>query len=256
MARLLPGENAKIDNINELVRLVQQGNKNESNESLTALLDLFNPLLLKLCDKWSNYFNDKDHHIKPFSDLMGDCIYWFYYYTKDIYTIDGRATYNKFIKDHIDQRIRYIYECEIKYYKKLLFPDPYKGSDMDNKVNDSSNGFDDVINKYCNSGPSNDIEHGIVENVVCGARGKLVNKILGLLECETFNDRERTIFVEIVCNGKTHEQMGEEFGISRTRVTQILAKIKDKLYKKMEECEEIWQLLDDADIDITNKKMM
>lgn len=249
MARLLPGENQKIDNINELVRLVQQGNENESNESLTALLDLFNPLLLKLCSKWSNYFNDKEHRIKSFDELMCDCFYWFYHYTKNVYIIDGRATYNKFIKDHIDQRIRYIYECEIKYHKKMLFPDPYKDTDADSNV------LDDVINKYTEC-VLDGLECGMIEHDKCGTRNGLANRILDLMKSDVFNDRERTIFIEVICNEKTHDQLGEQYGISRTRITQILAKTKDKLYKKMEGDASIWQLLDDADIDITNIKLM
>lgn len=249
MARLLPGENSKIDNINELVRLVQQGNNEESNESLTALLDLFNPLLLKLCNKWSNYFNDKDHKIKSFDDIMSDCIYWFYYYTKNVYIIDGRATYNKFIKDHIDQRVRYIYECEIKYHKKMLFPDPYR--DMD----DDSNVLDDVISKYTECAHDG-IECGMIEDGDIVARDRLANRLLCLMNTDAFNDRERSIFIDVICNQKTHDQLGEQYGISRTRITQIFAKTKDKLYKKIEDDAEIWQLLDDAGIIVCNPKLM
>lgn len=249
MARLLPGENAKIDAINELVRLVQQGTENESNESLQALLGLFNPLLLKLCDKWSCYFNDKSHKLKPFDELMGDCTYWFYYYTKHVYTIDGRATYNKFIKDHMDQRIRYIFENEIKYHSKLLFPDPYRDSD-------GGDVLEDVINKYSDTTCDDSPECGIIDADSNDARHKLANRLLELMNSDTFNDRERTIFIEVICNQTTHEELGVQYGISRTRVTQIFAKTKDKLYKKMENDATIWQLLDDADISITNPKLM
>lgn len=248
MARLLPGENAKIDNINNLVYLVQNGNDKESNESLKALLDLFNPLLLKLCDKWSTYFNDKSHRLKSFDELMSDCIYWFYHYTKHIYIIDGRATYNKFIKDHIDQRIRYIYECEIKYHSKLLFPDPYKES------NDNNNVLEDVINKYSEYS-YNSPDNNIIDSDVYNAKNKLANRVLELMNTDLFNDRERTIFIEVVCNQITHEELSTRYGISRTRVTQIFAKTKDKLYKKIESDAMIWQLLDDADIDIVNPKL-
>lgn len=249
MARLLPGENTKIDNINKLVHLVQNGNENESNESLETLLGLFNPLLLKLCDKWCCYFNDKQHKLKPFSDIMGDCIYWFYHYTRNVYEINGRATYNKFIKDHMDQRIRYIYECEIKYHSKLLFPDPHS------KFGDNNNVLDDVINKY--STQSDDgLECDMIDDNICGSRNKLANRLLELMNTDTFNDRERDIFVSVICKQVTHEELGEQYGISRTRITQIFAKTKDKLYKKIEEDASIWQLLDDADISITNSKLM
>ena len=248
MARLLPGENAKIDRINELVRLVQQGNDRESNEALSGLLDLFHPLLLKLCDKWSAYFNDKEHRLKSFQDLIVDCQYWFYHYTKFVYTIDGPATYNKFIKDHMDQRIRYIFESEIKYHSKLLFPDPHEDQNSDV--------LEDVINKYSTGTEVANPEYGLIDEDSSDAKRKLVKRLMELLDSDTFNDRERKIFIDVVCNGVTHEQLGVSYGISRTRITQIFAKTKDKLYKKIEADAMIWQLLDDADIDITNKKLM
>lgn len=248
MARLQPGESAKIDNINRLVSLVQTGSNKESNESLKALLDLFSPLLLKICTKWSNYFNDREHHIIQFGDLMNDAQYWFYYYTKEVYDINGRAAYNKFIKDHIDQRIRYIYECEIKYYGKVLFPDPYKDTGDTNDI------LDDVVNKYSGR-ESDDIESDMVNECICCAKGRLVKRIMFIIESDIFNERERAIFKAILCEQRTHEELGKEYGISRTRITQILAKTKNKLYKQIEGDDVIWKLLDDADIDITNPKL-
>jgi len=252
MARLLPGENDKIDRINNLVYLVQNGNDYESNESLTALLDLFKPLMLKICKKWSDYFDDKCHAMKSFDDLMSDCKYWFYNYTKNVYIIDGKATYNKFIHDHINQRVRYIYEREIKYHKGLLFPDPDRRSDGETDM------FDDVISNY---GKGNLVgmvtnESMMIESDMDDAKHKLYGKVIELVGCGILNDREREIFTEVVINQKTHEQMGERFGISRTRVTQILAKARLKLYKKIEDDAEVWQLLDDANIDISNPKIM
>lgn len=171
-------------------------------------------------------------------------MYWFYHYTRHVYIIDGRATYNKFIKDHMDQRIRYIFECEIKYHSNLLFPDPYKDSV------DNGNALDDVINKYASSTCDIGLEDGMINDNSMDARHKLANKLLSLMNSDTFNDRERSIFIEVICNQVTHEQLGEQYGISRTRVTQIFAKTKDKLYKKIEADAEIWQMLDDADVAI------
>ena len=250
MARLSSGENPKIDKINEYVRLVQQGNTDESNESLTTLLGLFKPLMLKLCKKWSDYFNNDNIKVKSFEDTMGECIYWFYHYTKSVYTIDGKATYNKFIKDHLDQRIRYIFECELKYHNKTLHPD---SRDVEN--DNTSDIMDDIIYKYSSS-----TEVSVLEKIELSeyqsTKSKLFQQICDILNSELYNDRERDIFWSITCNQYTHEQLGEKYGISRTRVTQILAKIKEKLYKGIEDNATIWQLLDDADITITNPKLM
>lgn len=248
MARLLPGENAHIDNINELVRLVQFGTKDESSRSLEALLDLFHPMILGLFNKWSSYFNDKSHAIISYDHFIGECTYWFYHYTANKYIIDGPATYNKFIKDHMDQRIRYIYETEIKYHSKLVFPDPHEDGD-------GTDALDNVVNKYSGTniaGP----EAGLVNAIVVNSKSRIAKRVIQLLDCDTFNDRERAIFMDVVCNGITHEKLGEQYGVSRTRITQILAKTKKKLYAKIEGDAEIWGLLDDAGIDITNPKLL
>jgi len=248
MARLLLGEDSKIDMINEYVRLVQCGDSQESEESLKALLDLFKPLILKLCKKWSDYFNI-NNQVKNFDETINECIYWFYCYTKNKYTINGEATYNKFIKDHLDQRIRYIYECEIKYQNKLLFPDPYKNSDDDNNI------FDNIIGKYSSISIPDIIDEFI--NTECNiTKHKLASKIILMLQSNIYNDRERDIFISIVCNKNTHEQLGNKYKVSRTRITQILAKIKEKLYKQIEQEDDIWLMLDDADIDISNPKLI
>ena len=129
MARLQKGENKTIDRINDLVAIIKSSNCDDRNDAMVELLDMFKPMIISVCDKWSKYFNDTQHKIKPFDDLLSDARYWFIKYTIEKYVIDGDATYNKFIKDHIDQRIRYIYECQLKYYNKLIFPDPDKNQD-------------------------------------------------------------------------------------------------------------------------------
>lgn len=252
MARLQPGENAHIDNINHLVHLVKVGNADESSGALKELLDLFHPMLLGLYNKWSNYFGDKNHAIISFDFFIGECTYWFYHYTSDKYIVDGPATFNKFIKDHMDQRIRYIYETEIKYHSKLLFPDPYgDGDDRD--------ALDNVINKYSNTvvaGPEVALIESIEADTEADAKSRIIGRIYELMDCDTFNERERTIFTDVVINGITHEDLGKRYCISRTRVTQILAKTKKKLYKKIEEDPLIWSLIGDANITITNPKLM
>ena len=248
MSRLQPGENPKIDKINALVADAKSDDGYKSEEGLKSLLELFHPLILKLCRKWSIYFNDEKHNIKPFDELVSDAQYWFIRYTKDIYDIDGSATYNKFIRDHLDQRIRYIYECEIKYYNRHIFPDP------DKRDNDDDNDmFDDVVHNYSDE-DEGDIENKFIEGQTTDSRSELVRTILSLLDDKTFSDRERLIFKEILYHGFTHEAMGAKLGISRTRITQILKKTKAKLYKLMEDNEQIWKLIGDADITIEDGK--
>ena len=250
MPRLQPGENSKIDKINTLVADAQSGDICVSEEGLKSLLEMFHPLILKLCKKWSIYFNDDKHNIKSFDELVSDAQYWFIHYTLYVYKVDGSATYNKFIKDHLDQRIRYIYECEIKYYNRNIFPDPNKHSDNDN---DDDN-FDTVANKYTEHEAYTGFEDDYMDKYTDNSKNQLVQTILSLLDNDIFSDRERLIFKEILYHGFTHEAVSLKLGISRTRVTQILKKTKIKLYKLMEGNEQIWKLIDEADITIEEGK--
>lgn len=248
MSRLQPGENPKIDKINTLVADARSDNTCVSKEGLTSLLEMFHPLILKLCNKWSIYFNDEKHNIKPFAELVADAQYWFIHYTVYVYDVNGSATYNKFIKDHLDQRIRYIYECEIKHYNKLIFPDP-------DRHNDNDNTFDNVISKYSDYNTHSGFEDIFEDECIADSRDKLAHTILTLLnDNDVFSARERLIFIEVLYNGLTHEAVGSMLGISRTRVTQILKKTKTKLYKLMEDNEQIWQLIDESDIIIEDGK--
>lgn len=244
MSRLQPGENPKIDKINALVADAKSGDRYVSEEGLRLLLEMFHPLILKLCKKWSVYFNDEKHTIKPFDELVSDAQYWFIRYTLEEYEVDGPATYNKFIKDHIDQRIRYIYEREIKYFSRHIFPDPDRCSENNEDI------LDDVIHKY--SGDNNSFEDEYTDRQIDSSRSELAYAILSLLDNNIFSDRERLIFKEVLYYGFTHEAMGKKLGISRTRVTQILRKTKTKLYRLMEDNEQIWKLIGDADITIGN----
>ena len=243
MARLSRGENPKIDKVNDLVELAQMNIGEQSSESITTLLDMFKPLMLSLCGKWSKYFNDEKHNIIQFKELYADAQYWFVYYTIYKYTIDGEATFNTFIKNHLDQRIRYIYERELKYYSKLIFPDPDKRSD-----NEDIDTFELVISNYSSHNDYN-LEDSVIGDDDRDNREELAHKIISLVKSGNFNDREKEIFIEIICNGVTHEEMGKRLNVSRTRITQILRKVKAKLYKSMNNNEEIWSLVIKTDID-------
>lgn len=244
MARLLRGENDKIDRINDLVESIQLI---QDKESMTELLEMFHPMILAVCTKWSKYFNDEYHKLKPLNELISDAQLWFMQYTIYKYTIDGPATYNKFILDHISQRVRYIYECELKYYSENIFPDPNK-----NNEDDCEDMLETVAYKY--KSEHNNLEDDILDGIDHDNRTKLAHAILAMMDDTTiFNPREKTIFTEISYNGVTHEKMGEILDISRTRVSQILRKTKNKLYKLIEMDEEIWKLLNNTDIEFEER---
>lgn len=247
MARLQRGDNPKIDKINDLVAIVKDNSSSkEAQDAMEELLLMFKPMLIKVCDKWCQYFNDSSHKLKPFNELLADAEYWFIKYTKEKYVIDGDATYNKFIKDHIDQRIRYIYECQIKYYNSVIFPDPDK-----NQESEGIDPFETVIYNYSSQiSDDSTIEDDVVDEMIIDIRVRLASRIVEIVTSgQCFNDREKLIFTEIMYNGVTQEEMSKKLGISRTRVVQILKKIKYKLKVEMENDKEFWELITQTDID-------
>lgn len=246
MARLQRGENDKIDRINDLVAIVKCDNNSvaDRQDAMAELLSMFKPMMISICGKWSDYFNDSTHKLKPFAELLTDAEYWFINYTVNKYDIDGDATYNKFIKDHINQRIRYIYECQLKYYNTNIFPDPDK-----HQEDDGIDPFESVVYRY-----SSDIsqhltmEDNVIDTISSDTRAMLAQRIMSLVQCGNFNDREKKIFIEVMYNGVTQDEMSKRLGISRTRVVQILRKIKSKLRTEMEKDSEFWSILNQTDI--------
>lgn len=250
MARLQKGENEKIDRINDLVAIVKDENVDADTrkDAMEELLTMFKPMMIKVCDKWSNYFNDSSHKLKPFKELLADAEYWFMLYTVNKYTIDGDATYNKFIKDHIDQRIRYIYECQLKYYNTTIFPD------LDKNQDDGTDPFEMVAYNYSsNVSGSASMEENIVESISSDKRAELAHRIMTLVSnSNCFNDREKRVFKEVMCNGITQDEMSKKLGISRTRVVQIIRKIKYKLKNELENDRDFWEIITQTDIEFDN----
>ena len=247
MARLERGVSDKIDRINDLVAIVKDDNSLSYDKSIAMeeLLTMFKPMMIKICDKWCKYFNDSSHKLVSFEELLSDAEYWFIHYTMNKYTIDGDATYNKFIKDHINQRIRYIYECHLRYYNSLIFPDPDKHQDN----SDSTDPFELVAYNYSSAVSNTEtMEDDVVDNITIKQREELAHRIMELVECGNFNERERRIFNEVMCNGTTQDEMSKKLGISRTRVVQIIKNIKHKLRLSMENDKVFWELITQTDV--------
>lgn len=251
MPRLKRGEDPHIDHINDLVEIAKTSeNKSEVQAAFAELLDIFKPMMYKICAKWARYFHDETYKIKRFNELMADAQYWFMQYTLDKYTIDGVATFNTFIKNHIDQRIRYIYECELHYYKNNIFPDPAK-----NDAGDDEDQYEQVVYKYSSNGRSGMIDDMYAEAEMVTARKQLAQR---MLEVSTsgktmLTEREKKIFREIYYDGLKQKDICKEYNISITRLQQMLRKIKKKVYSAMNDDKEIWRLVLKADIDFEEK---
>jgi hypothetical protein len=234
--RLEEGANPKIDLINRMVVKAQSGTGMESNEGLCALLRMFHPMILGICKKWSEYFRDADHHIIHWDDLITDTQYWFYHYTCHVYTINGAATYNNFIKKHIDMRVRYIYESEIRRNESLVHPDP-------DKVTEDCDNYDYVVHHYNTHMEYGDIDDGMLAEQHDADVHRLLDITLRYLNDERyFTQKERDIFLSCMVNNQTHKMIGDRYHVSRTRVSQIMGKIKTKLYDIMYENPAYWEV--------------
>lgn len=247
MARLQRGENAEIDHINDLVAIAKDDNSSneDKKDALEELIEIFTPLLLKICSKWSKYFNDEEHLLIPFNDLMADAHEWFIHYTVNKYTIDGVATYNTFIKNHINQRVRFIYETHIKYWSELVLPDPPKNQEFD-----QGDQLELVIYNYSSEASNvSTIEEDFVDNDLLEHRARLANRINELIETGNYNEREKKIWRRVMVDRITQEAMAKELGISRMRLVQILRKIRKKIKIDMENDAEFWALINKTDID-------
>jgi len=242
MRRLQEGQNEKIDMINRWVSISHSMNPEESKKALNCLIIQFKPMILKLCNKWAKYFRDDNHSMISWDLLVNDARYWFVYYTTHKYTINGSATYNKFIRDHMDGRIRFIYETELKYRKQNLFPDPDKNSAYSGE-GEGVDTFEDVINKY----GSRHVIHEDMDELLIRAENiknkkKICNKILVMMsDTNLFTDRERLIFEECLMKGRTHDDMSKQLMISRTRVSQIMAKIRKKIFETLDDNVRGWE---------------
>lgn len=237
VARLVRGENEKIDLINDLVSLVKTGSSEDRKYAEGKLIEMFTPMILSVCKKWSMYFNDDKHVIKPWDNIVADASYWLIIYTRDKYIIDGSATYNTFIKNHIDQRVRYIYECELKYCTKVIFPDPDKHADSD-----SGDSLENVIYGYCSSISNDEVsmDDMLIDSESDNKVLEVYNTIMDKIDSDYFTDREKTIFKNCLIGDKTHQEIGAELGISRTRVSQIVGKLRKKICDMLDDNVKNW----------------
>ena len=247
MARLQRGEDPKIDHINDLVAIVKDDSSSdkEVKDALSELLTMFKPMMIKVCDKWCKYFDDTQHKLVPFEDLLADANMWFITYTRDKYIIDGDATYNKFITDHINQRIRYIYETHLKYWSRHILPDPSK-----NQESESSDELENVIYNYSSeTSHKSSMEDDYADRELFKLRAEVAHRINALINEGNYNEREKKIWRKIMIENVTQEALAKELGISRMRLVQLLRKIRQKIKRDMENDGEFWELITKTDID-------
>lgn len=192
----------KIDKINELVA----GYKDGEMGNAQTLLHIFKPFLLKQCNKYNqlypgvhNWINIEQEAMVIFYDLLNE------------YTIGGVAYFNVFITKKLPFRLRYFFIKEIKHRGKNLCHEEDQML-MHNLVSE-----DCGINK-------------MMENLEDSENAKM---IVGLIESDLLNDRERDMLLKNVLQGMSHEKIAQGYGISRSRVSKIIGNSLKKIRKEL-----------------------
>ena len=192
----------KIDKINELVA----GYKNGEVENAQILLDIFKPFLLKQCNKYNQLYPGVHNWINIEQEAM-----IIFYNLLNEYTIGGIAYFNVFILKKLPFRLRYFFIKEIKHRGKNLCHEEDQML-MHNLVSD-----DCGISR-------------MMENMEDLENAKM---IVGLIESDLLNDRERDMLLKNVLQGISHEKIAQDYEISRSRVSKIIGNSLKKIRKEL-----------------------
>jgi len=235
MTRLKRGECEKIDNINDAVVKVQSGDAVLEEEGMTFLLDIFKPLLLTICKKWSIKYNNGTVII-GWNDILADIRYWMWHYTKFKYEIDGQATYNNFIQSHLDSRVRYIYQSKVKDNKRYQLMKEY--DDMSNEET-----FETYTRRHPNV--NNQSAYPTAEEeIINNERDKHIEGVLLAVKLAVNNmdlsERDEYILKSII-EGKAQTTTARELDISKQRIIQLTKKLKARLYDHIDNTVPDWE---------------
>lgn len=192
----------KIDEINELVA----GYKNGRTENAQTLLHIFKPFLLKQCNKYNQLYPGVHSWINIEQEAM-----IIFYNLLNEYTIGGIAYFNVFIIKKLPFRLRYFFIKEIKHRGKNLCHEEDQML-MHNLVSE-----DCGINK-------------MIENLEDSENIKM---IIGLIESDLLNNRERDMLLKNVLEGMSHEKIAQDYEISRSRVSKIIGNSLKKIRKEL-----------------------
>lgn len=192
----------KIDKINELVA----GYKDGEMENAQTLLHIFKPFLLKQCNKYNQLYPGVHNWINIEQEAM-----IIFYNLLNEYTIGGVAYFNVFIMKKLPFRLRYFFIKEIKHRGKNLC------HEEDQMLVHNLVSEDCEINK-------------MMESLEDSENAKM---IIGLINSDLLNDRERDMLLKNVLQGMSHEKIAQGYEISRSRVSKIIGNSLKKIRKEL-----------------------
>jgi len=245
MARLKRGEDPHIDAINDAVEIVKLNNKGDwaREKALGFLLETFEPMIIGIVDKWIKQY-DVRQQLVTYDCLIVDAKSWFFTYLTEKYIIDGDATFNNFIKSHIDGRVRYLIQQEMKHYTKIILPDPIRNSAHEHYGEDP---LEMVINKYAkNNCDDASIDDELLNSIRLKGIDKMHATILSIVQDSRYLlPRDADFFIEHYFNNVSYTEIAKQNDVSRVRVSQIINRAKDKVFSELDGREgEWWKILE------------
>lgn len=192
----------KIDLIN---KLVEDYKVRGDNKACEQIIEMFKPFLLKNCKK----FNDLFPGVHEWETIECEAM-MILYQLIDEYTIGGTAYFNVFIMKKLPFRLRYFFIKEIKHRTRNLCHE------------------EEQFMQYDTADVTLDLDV-MFENVEDKQHLKMIKE---LVESDLLSDRDREMLA-LNMNGKSHDEIAKQYGISRSRVTKIIGNILRKIKKEI-----------------------
>lgn len=196
---------AQIDHINYLV---EQYKVYGDAEACEELFQIFHPFILKHC----NILNKLYSGVFPWPDIKHQANLIFYDLINE-YQIGGDAYFNVFIQRKFHFRLRYVFVKEIKHRTRHLCHN------------------DEQFLQY-NMVDDNNTEMQVMDGLYNQDRERL--KIIAeLLDGDLLTEREKHMLQLSIFEQKGHKEIGEIYGISRSRTTRIIRDSLNKLQREV-----------------------
>ena len=195
----------QINHINELVRQFKEEN---NGQACAELLQIFRPFILKHCKILNKLYSG----VFTWADIEHQANLIFYDLLNE-YEIGGPAYFNVLIQRKFHFRLRYVFVKEIKHRTRNLC---HSGEQLlQYNLIDDNNTETQVMNTLYNK----DRE-----------RLKIIAE---LMESDLLTERECHMIKLNIFEGKDHKEIGETYGISRSRTTKVIRNALNKLQKEI-----------------------
>lgn len=192
----------RIDQINEWVRRYKEEGDEEAR---LALLKQFHPLILKCSAQYNAMYPGTfsfDQIVHEAQIIFCDLL--------DEYIIGGDAYFNVLIERKLPLRLKWHFVKEIRQRQRYVVHD------------------DEFLVR--NAGTDDNAEQ-VVDALY---RQSLVDQVMDVInDGETLTEREREIIIENLVHGKSHVQIAQELGISRSRVSRLVKSAITKVKRKL-----------------------